>query len=170
MRPLGVAVIQQWVDPFEAPPWSLCYVSCNDAVPELRTLVAECLRSVDLESMSYDELIDAGDQQSAPDADLYWHARRIAFLVVNGWQDAITLNLGGNFANKPRIEDGNHRFAAAIYLGHIDIHVDVLGEKSVLLELLGEQFFEQPNIPELGDESPDENPNTDREACLGCLG
>lgn len=40
-----------------------------------------------------------------------YHARRIAFFVVNKWTDPIVLNGDGS------IKDGLHRLKAAIYLG-----------------------------------------------------
>ena len=41
-----------------------------------------------------------------------YHAKRIAFYVVNGWQDRIVLN-----EDKKTIKDGLHRLKAAIFLG-----------------------------------------------------
>lgn len=59
------------------------------------------------------------------------HIRRIAFLVVNGWEDSIDLDLGvphlGYFPIWP-IQDGNHRFMAAIVRGDTSISSICSGE------------------------------------------
>lgn len=59
------------------------------------------------------------------------HVHRVAFFVVNGWTDAVDMDLGcpslGYHSPWP-IQDGNHRFAAAVYLGHQTIRANLEGE------------------------------------------
>lgn len=49
-----------------------------------------------------------------------YHARRIAFFVVNGWSDPIRLGTDG------KIKDGLHRLKAATFQGmhEVEVHVD----------------------------------------------
>ena len=49
-----------------------------------------------------------------------YHAKRVAFHVVNGWQDRIVLN-----EDKQTIKDGLHRLKAAIFMGWETVDVDV---------------------------------------------
>jgi hypothetical protein len=51
------------------------------------------------------------------------HARRIAFLVVQGWTDPIEINIE---KSGWIIADGNHRLAAAFYRGYSDIEARIL--------------------------------------------
>jgi len=52
-----------------------------------------------------------------------YHARRIAFFVVKGWKDSITLNKDGY-----TVKDGLHRIKAAIYLGKTTVDVIIDGD------------------------------------------
>jgi len=68
------------------------------------------------------------------------HVSRIAHLAVNGWEDAIHLDVGvpslGCVVEWPLV-DGNHRLAAAMYRGYQDILAEVSGQVDYAEELLG---------------------------------
>jgi hypothetical protein len=143
MRLVDVAVLKQWINPFELSPWPAINDVSGMDINNLRALVEEAVQAGDVEDMSYDKLMMAMDTQCAPDADVYWHSRRIAYFVKNGFEDAITLWVGP--FGRPRLEDGNHRFAAAIFMGAEQVGVDAVGSGFDVERLLGEDFF---NLPE----------------------
>lgn len=68
------------------------------------------------------------------------HASRIAFLVKNGWADAIEVDVGipsmRCYVNWP-VTDGNHRLAAAAYRGDKAILASVGGCLDYAFELFG---------------------------------
>jgi hypothetical protein len=55
-----------------------------------------------------------------------YHARRIAFFVVNGWSQPIVLRSDGC-----TIEDGLHRFKAALYKGMPEVEITVLSSATM---------------------------------------
>lgn len=68
------------------------------------------------------------------------HAGRIAFLVANGWQDSIEIDVGVPsmrcYVEWP-VLDGNHRLAAAHMRGDTEILALVSGDLDYALELFG---------------------------------
>jgi hypothetical protein len=73
------------------------------------------------------------------------HIERIAYLVVNGWDDPISVDVGiPSMACNVNwmILDGNHRFAAAIYKKEPIILASVAGSVSYALELFGVDISE----------------------------
>jgi len=68
------------------------------------------------------------------------HAARIAYLVENEATDPIEIDVGvpsmGCHVAWP-IEDGNHRFAAAIYAGRSHVNCNVAGSLEYAMELFG---------------------------------
>jgi hypothetical protein len=72
--------------------------------------------------------------------DRAFHVQRVAWLVINGWNDSISVDVGipcmGYSPDWP-ILDGNHRFAAAVYrddesiLANVDGQVDWIAKLSV---------------------------------------
>ena len=67
------------------------------------------------------------------------HISRIAYLVVHGWDDAISVECGipeFNCYVDWIIVDGNHRFAATIYLQHEYINALIGGSLSYAQEML----------------------------------
>jgi hypothetical protein len=59
------------------------------------------------------------------------HIDRIAYFVVHGWTDPIEMDLGcPSFGYLPPwpVQDGNHRFAAAVYRGDTSIRASLGGE------------------------------------------
>jgi hypothetical protein len=72
-----------------------------------------------------------GDSYQEPGlegVDHDWHVRRIAWLVKNGWSDPVEVTISANTRRGLDVLDGNHRLAAAIYMGHETIKVIVCGE------------------------------------------
>ena len=70
------------------------------------------------------------------------HINRIAYLAVVGWDDAIDVDVGvpslGCYVEWP-VDDGNHRFAAAIYLDSEFIEAGLSGCCDLISELFGDQ-------------------------------
>ena len=68
------------------------------------------------------------------------HIKRIAYLVVHGWNDPIEIDVAapslGYHTGTP-ITDGHHRIAAATYLGHKTIPAIISGELEYAEELYG---------------------------------
>lgn len=66
-----------------------------------------------------------------------WHVERVAWLVVYGWDDPIEIDVGvpslGCFPDWI-VQDGNHRLAAAIYLGRRTILASCGGQQSAIDE------------------------------------
>lgn len=73
------------------------------------------------------------------DIDREEHASRIAYLVVNGWDDEIQIDVGVEGLTMPQwiISDGNHRLAAAFYREDEFIECDLSGEVTKIKELFG---------------------------------
>ena len=65
------------------------------------------------------------------------HIERVAWLVVNGWDDAIEVDVGIpnlGYVIEWWILDGNHRFAAAVYRGDTSILVSPSGQTDIFAE------------------------------------
>ena len=68
------------------------------------------------------------------------HVKRVAYLVVNGWDDNICIDVGIPEMNcyiDWIVMDGNHRLAAAFFRGDADIGCDICGSNGYAEELLG---------------------------------
>lgn len=68
------------------------------------------------------------------------HAERIAYFAYNGWDEAIQVDVGipGLCCHVDwPIQDGNHRFAAAIFRGDRHIMAYVSGDIDYAFELFG---------------------------------
>jgi hypothetical protein len=85
------------------------------------------------------------NQEFRPDPHLTkrgkrYHIQRIAYLIVNGWNDPIDLDVGvpclGCYIRWV-VVDGNHRFFAAIVRGDNVIRVMISGQTNYAAELLG---------------------------------
>jgi hypothetical protein len=88
-------------------------------------------------------LISLREEASLPvswDAPVWMQAQRIAWLVKHGWSDPIDIDVAvpslGCHVPWP-VLDGNHRLAAAIFLGHKEILADVSGSLDFAEELFG---------------------------------
>jgi hypothetical protein len=68
-----------------------------------------------------------------------WHARRIAWLMKNGWEEPIQLDVGiPSLGYYPHIlTDGHHRLCAAILTGEHWIKAQVSGAIDYAFELFG---------------------------------
>jgi hypothetical protein len=115
-------------DPFESSPW----LTLGDVTP---ALVTQALEEGVLLGRPFET--DLESQVALTPSD---HARRIAWLVRYGWDDPILVELGVpglTDAGHWPIEDGNHRFAAAIYRNDTHIRAEVSGEVRRIRQTLG---------------------------------
>ena len=74
------------------------------------------------------------------------HIERIAYLVVHGWDDPISIDVGIPFLGcyvDWIIVDGNHRLAAAFYRNDTHIDVGISGCNDYIKELLGVDFNDE---------------------------
>ncbi len=115
-----VATLVKHIQPWETCPWDWSLRGKRGKVIEgaqdPRTLISkgEIARAVHL-----------GDCQVFPwgPSTKGWHIRRIAYFVIHGWTDSLHIDVGVTGYNDWRsgdgtfLEDGNHRFYAAAYLG-----------------------------------------------------
>lgn len=68
------------------------------------------------------------------------HAARIAYLVKHGWKDAIEIDVGVpvlGYVVDWIVTDGNHRLAAAMYMGLDRIEASVGGQMDYAKRVLG---------------------------------
>lgn len=78
------------------------------------------------------------------------HAARIAYLVLNGWKDAIEVDVGVpvlGYVTDWIVTDGNHRLAAAIYARHEVIECSVAGQMDYAKRVLGVDCAEKELEP-----------------------
>lgn len=115
-------ILREWdCNPFEQAVWTE-----NDS-PVTREEVALAVEHGQLNATPY----HGAESSNSLKPTRAYHIQRIAFLVVHGWTDPIEMDLGcpslGGYQSWP-IQDGNHRFAAAIYLGYRSIRAGLSGE------------------------------------------
>lgn len=125
---LSVAKLRLFADPFEHNPW--------DYASKLTIeLVTKCLYYKTYKQEAYPLLqFEDGEAWTLED-----HAKRIAYLVVFGWNDAIEVDVGiPDLGYSPQwpVMDGNHRLAAAIYMDLDVIEAEVSGDCEILSKLL----------------------------------
>lgn len=67
------------------------------------------------------------------------HAAKVAYLVKNGWHDPICINLGCDDVEPPKwpVFNGNHRVAAALFMGKSTVFALVKGSGERMDTLLG---------------------------------
>lgn len=63
------------------------------------------------------------------------HEGRVAWLMANGWDDPIWVDLGVWEERELNIDDGFHRFAAAMLLGHETIAAIISGLVARIVEV-----------------------------------
>lgn len=106
-------------------PYGVGEILCEPTNDEIK----KAIRENDLETRSFQndlkELNDEWNRNARNENEYYalqkqYHARRIAYFVVKGWNDPILFHRDGF-----KIKDGLHRFKAAIYKGMDTIDVDV---------------------------------------------
>ncbi len=118
---IHVSSLAEHIDPFDGFEWDC------DAIDPDRVLAAVVAN--DLEEDNW-QAVNRLNRHRTFD-DVGFHVRRIAYLYVNGGEGSLWIEIE-RFENRrrPRIIDGNHRFAAAI-LRH-DAYVEVsLSESDV---------------------------------------
>ena len=111
-----VAAVARHVNPLRCPPWEDCPAMS-------RALVARFIATADLEARPWDWGRDAVStvtthMQRRDDRDEHYHAKRVAYLVLNPSPVPIDLEipaLGIGYYPEYPVVDGNHRLAAAIY-------------------------------------------------------
>jgi hypothetical protein len=113
---VSVDVLLDYWDPFEMNVWG-CSVTPED--------VKNC------EDISVGALPAALTEENPDTAE--YNAARIAWLVVNGWDDVdathpITFDVGlPGYTPEVLLVDGNHRFAAALIRGDTTITLSIIG-------------------------------------------
>lgn len=89
--------------------------------------------------------VTLGDIVAVPETDFFkrdlsYHAKRVAYLFLNGWFDPIEIDVGipelGHMTFCP-IQDGNHRFAAAVLRKDELISAEIFGSVDYAEELFG---------------------------------
>lgn len=109
---------------------NVCYgvgnISCEPTDDEIKKAVQD----KDIDSRSFqgciDELNDEWNKHAQNENEYYllqkkYHVKRIAYFVVNGWNDPIIVV----HKDGCKIKDGLHRFKAAIFKGMDTIDVEV---------------------------------------------
>ena len=124
---IPVENIARVCNPLVANPW-------QGSRKDLTDLVSQCLKNNDLldepwEANAPSKLDRLSFDEYSMKMDLH-NARRIAYLIVYGWNDWINFDVGvpslGCYVDWIVI-DGNHRLAAAIYKGDEAIRVSIDG-------------------------------------------
>jgi hypothetical protein len=115
-------LLREWdCDPFEQIVWS------EIDRPVTREEVGAAIQQGRLDATPY----HGSDASNKLRPTRTYHIQRIAFLVVHGWTDPVEMDLGcpslGGYVSWP-IQDGNHRFAAAIFQNHTQIRASLGGE------------------------------------------
>lgn len=111
-------LLAEWGGPFEHPVWDL-------DEPITREEVGAAI--MDGAYLKANQPYEDVHEYASRD----YHIQRVAYLAINGWADHIVVDLGipafGLHVTWP-IQDGNHRFAAAIFRGDKSIFASVGGQ------------------------------------------
>lgn len=122
-----VSAIRAVYDPVKTTPW-VC-------IPFEQRDVAKALLRPDVYGQ-YSEPVERDDISPAG------HINRIAFLIRNGWNDPIEIDVGvpslGCYVDWAII-DGNHRLYAAIYRGDTHIKANVGGDLNYVKALFSQR-------------------------------
>lgn len=119
-RKISVSDLAYWCDPFEHAVW-FRRVRRSDVTKAL------CAGRLN------------GHRKTFAADSISGNAARIAWFVTHGWKDAISVDVGVpslGFFPSWLIEDGNHRFAAAVYRGDNLILAEISGETAYGRRLL----------------------------------
>lgn len=120
MVDLRVSKLKELCDPFEFHPWG---------VKVSKTHVREAIEHGDLLNSQIQDLRTPGVKD---------HAARIAYFIVNGFKDPISLDVGIpsiGYCPEWIVVDGNHRLASAIFLEQPFIPVQFSGSVDFFKEL-----------------------------------
>jgi hypothetical protein len=116
---LDVIKFQKLCDPIAYNPWGLCSDISQNNIK----------KAINNNNLVYPPLEDSGSD----------HVARIAWFVVHGWDHPIEVDVGvPSCGCNPLwpLEDGNHRFAAAIIRGDLSILANMSGAVSEIEPLL----------------------------------
>lgn len=131
--PIPVNRLAEHCDPFVNCPWVPGVILTTEMISE--AIQHNRLRSTPVPQRVY--------------RDIRQHVERIAYLAVNGWRDPVFIDVGvpslGCYIEWP-LQDGNHRFAAAIYLGKTEILGMVDGDLRYAFDLFGVDVAEYEQI------------------------
>jgi hypothetical protein len=120
--PIGVA--QQITDPVARPPW----ITKEDyRANELKDMVSNCLQRGDVHPTPWEKDTIYKLYQTP----ILLHAKRIAWFIINGWNDPICYDFGcPDFGYHPSypVSDGNHRLYAAIFKGDTSVKSSYEGQ------------------------------------------
>jgi hypothetical protein len=113
-------------------PFVQCVWTNTCKTPITRLEVEVAIRRSNLQAKPYRAKPKLTDVQLAGIFTRAWHVQRVAYLVVNGWEDPIHIDVGVPefsplLAGHWYVPDGNHRVAAAIYRGDSTILAKVDG-------------------------------------------
>ena len=122
-----VGVLAGFCNPFEA----VCWHGDLDR-PITMDEVAEAVVAVALCAPAEEEHLPATQTARAT------HVARIAWFVVHGWNDPVSIDVGvpalGHHTGW-MVDDGNHRLAAALFRGDTSISAEISGQLSYAVEL-----------------------------------
>lgn len=80
------------------------------------------------DALAANDFADFMEESSSCERPDEYHARRIAYFVKHGWDDAIEVDVGcGHWGGHFEVTDGNHRLAAAAYRGDVSIKASTAG-------------------------------------------
>lgn len=129
----------RYTDPIRTPPWDGDYVYGRDVIDRM-------ILGNRLEANPWDAGTDpAQDAAADPEDFSTYHARRVAYLVVNPSCVPIIIDVGipeMGFRPPYLIFDGCHRLAAAIHADHKEIAVSYSGSTAVF-----KQMFPKFRVP-----------------------
>jgi hypothetical protein len=128
-----VRLLERITHPFSGRQWG--------CVPLTTCMIEACLLKGDYDrhDKSYSHEILALYRPYTPEQRRDYHIRRIAWLVKNGWDKPVEIDVGipsMNYWPYPLI-DGHHRLCAAIYRGDLTIAASVSGSLDYAFELFG---------------------------------
>jgi len=115
--------LRQYVDTIAMPPWYGDYQFSRDHI-------RACVEANDLDDRAWDW---GGVQMQCIANDPLYHARRVAYLVMNKSDHPIMIDVGiPSIGSHPKylIQDGCHRLAAAIFRNDAEIAIDFSGSVS----------------------------------------
>jgi hypothetical protein len=125
--------LKELCDPYLYPPWGV-------KVP--KTKVQKAINWGDLLEVPISSLRTNGRKPTAND-----HAARIAYFIVNGFEDPISLDVGiptMGYSMDWILTDGHHRLAAAIFANLATVPVEFSGEVEFFKELFGISDWDLP--------------------------
>jgi len=121
-----VSKLKELCDPYLYHPWGV-------KVPKSK--VKKAVNCVNLLEIPISSLKANGRKPTAND-----HAARIAYFIMNGFEDPISLDVGipsMGYSMDWILTDGNHRLAAAIFSNLATVPVEFSGEVEFFKELFG---------------------------------